>query len=356
MNDVISKIEQLEKSWVNLADSTLGAKILFVTDEFFAPAERMLNPEEPLWKEGVFDDNGKWMDGWETRRKRDEGHDYCIVQLAKPGAIKAIDLYTRYFTGNYAPVSSVDVCHSEKQPDDKTDWVEIMPSTPLQGDSHNFYEIKDERVWTHLRLNIFPDGGIARLRVYDINSDLPKDLTISVIQPSEETNDVKIDWRNIKPDELIELSAIENGGRALECSDEHFGETRNLLKPGRGINMGDGWETRRTRQPNHDWVIISFGHAGVVKNIEIDTAHFKGNFPHQVSINATYLPNDCNQNVAPRSLFWKEILPLQRLEMDKQHFFEKELLDVGPISHVRVNIHPDGGLSRIRFFGYIHIE
>ena len=154
-------------------------------------------------------------------------------------------------------------------------------------------------------------------------------------------------------EQMIELSAVDFGGKALECSDEHYGSIHNLLKPERGIDMGDGWETRRRREPGYDWVILKLGQAGSVDKNEIDTAHYKGNFPHQISINAAYLPNDCDRNMAPRSLYWDELLPLQLLEMDKQHFYESEIIDIGQITHIRINIHPDGGLSRVRFFGRI---
>ena len=154
-----------------------------------------------------------------------------------------------------------------------------------------------------------------------------------------------------KTGDLIELSALEHGGLALECNDEHYGSIQNLLKPGRGSDMSDGWETRRRREPGFDWVIIKLGQAGTIKEIEIDTAHFRGNFPHQVSINTAYLPNDCDENLAPRALYWKELLAPQFMEMDKQHYFRSELLHKEAVSHVRVNIHPDGGLSRVRFLG-----
>ena len=153
------------------------------------------------------------------------------------------------------------------------------------------------------------------------------------------------------PADLIELSLNENGGKALECNDAHYGSIHNLLKAGRGKDMGDGWETRRRREPGYDWVIIKLGLAGVVQLIEIDTAHFKGNFPHRISINSAYLPQDCDENLAPRSLYWDELLPAQALQMDKQHYFKSEITESGLITHLRINIHPDGGLSRVRFFG-----
>ena len=348
-------MEELMKNCTNLADADLGAKILYTSDDFFASAERMLNPEEPVWKEGEYDDHGKWMDGWETRRKRFEGHDYSIVKLAKPGEIKTIDLYTRYFTGNYAPVCSVEICSSDTTPNESTIWIEIIPSSPLQGDSHNFFKLEKKYFCTHLRLNIFPDGGIARLRVYDTDIHLPEDNVFPDKRLTETETETKIEVHKttVNDNGLIELSAYENGGQALECSDEHFGKMHNLLKHGRGLNMGDGWETRRARKPNFDWVIISLGHSGIIKKIEIDTAHFKGNFPDKISINAAYLINDCNKNLAPRSIFWQELLPPQSLKMNEQHFFEELIIDLGPLTHVRINIYPDGGLSRVRFWGDI---
>ncbi len=153
------------------------------------------------------------------------------------------------------------------------------------------------------------------------------------------------------PDNLLELSSNENGGKALECNDAHYGSIHNLLKSGRGRDMGDGWETRRRREPGYDWVIIKLGQAGIIEVIEIDTAHFKGNFPHQLSINSAYLPGDCDENLAPRSLYWDELLAPQTLQMDHQHFFKAEIAETGLVTHLRINIHPDGGLSRVRFFG-----
>ncbi len=159
-------LDELAASCVNLADAGLNAAALFATDEFFAAKERMLNPAEPIWKEAVYDAHGKWMDGWETRRKREHGHDYCIVRLIGPGTIKAIDIDTRYFTGNYPPLVSVEACCQDSDPDENTQWTEILSPSPIEGDRHNLFELKNDDTWTHLRLNIFPDGGIARLRVY----------------------------------------------------------------------------------------------------------------------------------------------------------------------------------------------
>lgn len=331
METADKRLTALAKRYVNLTDASLGAEALFASDEFFAAKERMLNPQAAVFDAGRYDEHGKWMDGWETRRKRDQGFDYCVLRLAVPGLIKVVDLDTRFFTGNYAPLASLQACNSAAAPSEITVWQEIMPPVPLRGDTSNLFAVDSDQAWTHVKLNIFPDGGIARLRVY---------------------GEAHCDWSQRDPSALIDLIAFENGGKALECSDEHYGTPRNLLKPGRGANMGDGWETQRRREPGFDWVILKLGHPGEVDGIEIDTAHFKGNFPDRVSILAARLQDDCDRNLAPRSLNWKSLLAEQPLQADKQHFFESELENIGPITHIRVDIHPDGGLSRVRLFGH----
>jgi len=318
---------------INLAHPRLGAKVVFTTDEWFAPCERMLQPEPAVFIPDKFDDNGKWMDGWETRRKRGEGFDHAIVQLGRPGFIRGVDIDTTHFTGNYPPAASLDACYvADGDPDESAKWVEILPSVSLRGDSHAFHAIGDERLFSHIRLNIYPDGGVARLRVY---------------------GEPQCDWDSRDPAELVDLLALENGGRAITCNDQHFGTILNLNMPGRGTNMGDGWETRRRREPGNDWAILAVGHPGVIKAIEVDTAHFKGNYPDQCSVQAAYVRGGTDESLVTQSMFWQELLPPQKLKMDAVQRFETELQDIGPITHVRLNIIPDGGVSRLRLFGNI---
>ncbi len=315
---------------VNLADARLGAKATFVTDDWFADVNRMLNPEPPVWKEGVYDDCGKWMDGWESRRKRFEGYDYAIVRLGAPGSIEAFEINTTYFTGNYPPSASVDVCYSpDADPDDNTQWYNLLHAVDLQGDSDHLFEVNSDQPWSHVRLNIYPDGGIARFRVYG--------------RPY-------IDWSQVDQNETIDLVAALNGGRAIACSDEHFGKMSNLLNPGRGINMGDGWETARRRIPGYDWVILALGCPGVVEEIEIDTAHFKGNFPDSVDIQAACVPGGTDDQIATQSLFWRTLLPNQKMKPDALQRFKVDS-DFGVITHIKLNNHPDGGISRVRLIG-----
>lgn len=320
--------------FVNLADARLGTKAIYVTDDWFAEVNRLLQPTPPVWKEGVFDDNGKWMDGWESRRKRFEGYDYAIIELGVPGTIKGVDIDTSFFTGNYPPSASLDACFSPNaDPNDDTVWTEVLASVDLNGNSQHLHEVQDDRPWTHLRFNIYPDGGVARLRVYGIPW---------------------CDWSQQDPNEQVDLASALNGGRALACSDEHFGKMSNILNPGRGVNMGDGWETARRRTPGNDWVIVALGHPGIIDSVLIDTLHFKGNYPDSCSIQAAYVKGGTDSQIETQSLYWRELLPSQKLDMHREHTFTEQLRDIGPITHVRLNIFPDGGVSRMRLFGRIH--
>jgi len=318
----------------NLADARLGAEAIHCTDDFFADMNRMLQNHDPVWKEGVYDDTGKWMDGWESRRKRQQGHDHCTVRLGLPGRIRGLNIDTSFFTGNYAPSVSLEACYMEQgDPTDDTQWQEVQPALNLQGDSHHIQAINCDDVFTHVRLHMYPDGGVARLRIY---------------------GEVVKDW-SAQTDDLVDLAAMGNGGRALLCSDEHFGTMDNILAPGRGINMGDGWETARRRIPGFDWVIIALGHAGTVSEIEVDTAHFKGNFPDSCSIQAAFVEGGSDEQMASQSLYWSELLPSQKMSMDHIHTYTNEVANLGPVTHVRLNIFPDGGVSRLRIKGQIII-
>jgi allantoicase len=317
---------------INLADGSLGAQAIWANDEFFAAKERMLSPAEPVLRAGTFDDHGQWMDGWETRRRRSDGHDSCVVRLAYPGVIRLIDLDTRYFTGNFPPQASADATSDADPLAPGTRWTPILPVRALTGDGHNVSPIEDGSVWRSLRLNIYPDGGIARFRVYGI---------------------VRPDWNAVRSDELVDLFAVERGGVALQANDQHYGNIRNLNRPGRGVNMGDGWETRRRRTPGCDWVIVKLGHPGTIREVQIDTAHFRGNYPDRVSLQGALVLGVSDDALSAASTDWPVLLPEQRMSADAEHHFKDQLARLGPVSHVRMNIHPDGGVSRLRLVGTI---
>ena len=320
------------QQWINLAQAQLGAEVTFATDEFFAPKESLIKTEEPVFLPDAFTDQGKWMDGWESRRKRHDGFDYCIVKLGISGIIRGFDIDTRFFTGNYPPSASIDVCFSETAPDESTSWTRILASENLQGNSHNLFKIDNEFPWNYVRLNIYPDGGVARLRVY---------------------GEILPDWEKHNPANLIDLIAMENGGRALMCNDEHFGSMHNIIKTHPPLNMGDGWETRRRREPGYDWAIFSLGRLGRIEQIIAKTTFFKGNYPDSCSIQGAYVKGGSEDTIATQSLFWPELLPQSKLSADNDHIFDSEINDIGAISHIRLNIFPDGGISRLRLFGKV---
>ena len=326
--------DRFSLNYINLAHPRLGAKTVFVTDDFFAPCERMLNPAPAVFIPGKFDDNGKWMDGWESRRKRVEGYDYCIVRLGRPGVIRGVDIDTSHFRGNHPPAASIDACLCDDDlPGESTSWTTILDSVDLEQDKHHLHDIVDSGVYSHLRLNIYPDGGIARLRVYGVP---------------------QCDWSEQDPAAIVDLAALENGGRAIACSNQAFGSNMmSLGLPGRGVDMGDGWETARRREPGNEWVIVALGHPGTIKAVELDTAHYKGNYPDRASIQAGYQRRITRNSVTIESMFWPELMAEQKLSADSVCRFESELQDLGPVTHVRVNIIPDGGLSRVRLFGLI---
>ena len=319
------------RRFVNLADARLGAQALHASDEFFAAKERMLDPSPATFVPGKYDANGKWMDGWESRRRRGPGHDWCVVRLARPGRVHGVDLDTSHFSGNFPPAAGLEGCRVDSgEPDAQTRWFPLLPPVDLGGNRHHYFAIDTDAPCTHVRVNLYPDGGLARLRVY-----ATPDANAAVAEP----------------DGSLDLAAALNGGTVLACNNEHFGRASTLLLPGRGVNMGDGWETRRRREPGNDWCIVALARTGTIEAIEVDTAHFKGNFPDRCSLQAACVPEATTQALVTGSMFWPELLPPQALQMDHQHRFREALLAHAPVSHVRFNIFPDGGVSRLRLFG-----
>ncbi len=322
---------EFTRRYLNSADARLGAQALLASDDFFADKQRMLNPQPAQFIADKYDDNGKWMDGWESRRKRGAGHDWCIVRLARPTRIRGLDLNTSHFTGNFPPAASIDTCSTDSGdagPD--SDWASLLPAVTLAGNAHHYHAVDSHSYVTHLRVNLLPDGGLARLRVY------------GEVQPAA-----------ADADGLIDLAAALNGGRAVAANNAHFGSASNLLLPGRGINMGDGWETRRRREPGFDWCVIALARPGLIEEIEVDTCHFKGNFPDRCSLAAALVIDANDAALITQSMFWTPLLPEQKLQMDHQHYFREQIIGIGPVSHVRFNIHPDGGVSRLRLRGRV---
>lgn len=331
---------------VNLAHARLGTQVVYVTDEFFAPRERMLKTEDPVFIPGKYDTHGKWMDGWESRRKREGPNDYCIVRLGLAGVIHGVEIDTRHFTGNYPPQASLEAIAATSLPTPlehpgfatehgDSPWHEILPRQPLRGDTRQFFAVQDPTVYTHVRLHIFPDGGIARLRIYG--------------RPH-------VEWQQTMG--LIDLAAMSSGGHPLAWNDAHFGAPQNVLAPGRGENMGDGWETRRRRDPGHDWLVIALGCPGRIAQAVIDTRHFKGNSPRSASLQAIQAHSSLPaETLEAESEAWPLLLPEQMLKAHCEHVFPmRALLQENPVNYVRLNIFPDGGISRLRLFGYPSLD
>ncbi len=315
---------------IDLAQARLGTKVVYKTDEFFAPAKRIINPWPPIFKEGVFDKNGKWMDGWETRRKRNKGNDFLILKLGRPGTIHKVDIDTSYFNGNQPSKVSLDACYSKtKLPNKNSKWTRILKKKSTKPNSHHFFNIKNKSIFTHIKLNIYPDGGVARIRVYG-----------------------KMIAKKKFGNKIINLTSVLNGATPIACNNEHFGRAENILAPGMGKNMGDGWETRRSRGKNYDWLILKCATAGKINKIQIDTHHFKGNYPDKCSLQAAYL-NDkiSSKNIVKNSKKWKFLLGKVKLQAHKKHNFNNKLMKKNKINYIRINIFPDGGISRIRAFG-----
>ncbi|WP_185983853.1 allantoicase [Aureimonas mangrovi] len=321
--------EELLKRFVDLAHPRLGTQVTFATDDFFADKARMIQPGPALFYPDRFDDNGKWMDGWESRRKRVPGHDHALVKLGQRGVIHAIDIDTSFFTGNFPPHAEIEAADTVEEPGEG-DWTTIVPKAALKGDSHNLFDIAERGPWRWLRLHIHPDGGVARLRVYGT---------------------VAKDWADVSPQEEVDLASLLNGGTAVAWNDAHYGHPANMLAPGTAPVMADGWETARRRVPGNDWCVLKLGTAGTVERVHIDTRHFKGNFPDRFTLRAKRLGSDPSADVIEEaSADWPLLVTETKLSADDQ--IEITTVEpLGPVTHVRLDIFPDGGVSRLRLFG-----
>ena len=271
------------------------------------------------------------MDGWETRRRRGLGHDWCLVRLGVAGVLAVIEIDTRHFTGNYPPAALVEGC-ADETPNATTSWRVLVPTSALGPNKRHLFTVSDHRPVKWLRLSIVPDGGVARLRAHGA---------------------AFFDPTGLPADGEIEISAVKYGGRILGFSDAHYGDPWVILTDGRGRDMGDGWETRRRREPGHDWMVIALGLPGTITRLEIDTAHFKGNFPDKVSLQACRMEDRTDESIICQSMFWPDLMVPQVVQADSVHIFRSDqLAALGPVTHVRLNIHPDGGISRFRAFGH----
>jgi len=315
---------------INLAQPRLGSKVIFKTDDFFASANRIIDPLQPVFKEGLFDKNGKWMDGWESRRKRTSGHDYLIIKLGRPGSICKVDVDTSHFNGNQPSMISLEGCNSKSKSIKNLKWKTLIGKKKTKANSHHIFNVSSKSIFTHIKLNIFPDGGVARLRLYG--------------NISKENNNFG--------NKTINLASLLNGASVIACNNEHFGKAENILVPGKSKNMGDGWETRRRRGKGYDWLIMNSIKGQKINKIEVSTHHFKGNFPSHCSLQAAFIPNKKSpSSIVKSSNYWKFLLNKINLSANKTHKFKNKLMKNNKINYIKINIFPDGGISRLKIFG-----
>jgi allantoicase len=320
--------------FVDLASRRFGGSVVAATDETFAPKENLILPSVPTFTARTFGQRGQVYDGWETRRRREPGHDWAIVRLGLPGVVHGVVVDTAHFTGNYPESAALDGRCEDGYPGAAQlagaadGWLSLVPRRRLRGDTRNVFAVAARQLVTHLRLTIHPDGGVARLRVYG-----------EVVPDPRRLLDLSLD-----------LAALENGGRVEECSNRYYSAPDNVIAPGRPATMGEGWETRRRRGEGNDWLRLRLAAAGHVRQVVLDTTHFIGNAPGAARILG------CDATVAdpadPAS--WWELLPRTRLQPDTRHWFDT---DPNPrTTHARVDIYPDGGLARVRLHGVLSTD
>jgi len=317
----------------DLASERFGGAVLLANDEFFAPKEGLIKAGAAEWKEGLYNERGKWMDGWETRRRRQPGHDWAVLRLGFPGIVRAVVIDTSFFTGNYPEHASLEGCAVEGVQAASVVaasdvWKPLLKRSALEGNTANRFVIDGPaRRLTHVRLNIFPDGGVARLRLH---------------------GEVVPDPHHFAQGREVDLAALEHGGFVVACSDMHYGHRQNLIQPGRSTHMGDGWETKRRRGPGNDWSIVRLARRGTVDRIELDTDHFKGNAPGQCMLES------CDASASapfdPAKAKWQPLLKQTPLEPHTRHAWDAK--GGKPATHVRLNIYPDGGVARLRLIGH----
>lgn len=337
---------------VDLAAERLGGSVLYATDDFFAEKENLLKPQEAVFIDGKYTDRGKWMDGWESRRKRSYAEsslafpdsDYAIIRLGLSGVVRGVVVDTAFFKGNYPKACAIEGASIAGYPDvtaltsDTVRWTPILPRVDLKGDTKNVFAVDSSRRFTHLRLHMFPDGGIARLRVH-----------------GEVIADRRWTGPRARP-QLVDLAAAEHGALVVACNDMFFGSRHNLIMPGRGVNMGDGWETKRSRREGPDWVVVRLAAPGAIERAIVDTLHFKGNAPDACAIDVASVTPDAAGGADPDGASdagWSPLLPRTKLQPHTAHVFVDELAQAASATHVRLRIWPDGGISRLRLFGVV---
>ncbi len=321
----------------DLASRALRGSVPAASDEFFAEADNLIKPEAPAHRPRTFGPKGQLYDGWETRRRHlpdgslpgPDAHDWAVIRLGAPCVVREVVVDTAFFTGNHPQSCSVQAATVPGYPGiaelAAAAWAEIVPRSPLAGGTEHVFPVAGPgRRRTHVRLNIFPDGGVARLRVH--GEVVPDPALVTGL--------------------TVNLAAAELGADVAGCSDRFFSAPRNAISPGLPAVMGEGWETRRRRDGGNDWLIVRLAAAGVVRLAEIDTLHYKGNAPAAAALSGI----DARRAPLSDAGAWSELLPRTRLQPDTAHRF---LVAGAEATHVRLDIFPDGGVARLRLFGSV---
>lgn len=326
------EVDDFARRWINLADERLGARVVEVSDEFYAPAQRMLNPKPANYY--FHDEEGmRWVDGWETSRRRRAGHEHCVIRLGRRGRIAGLVFDTSFYTGNYPVGVELEGCCSDDDvPGAAAAWTPLAGFTRLAGDTQRLVVVDAPGVCSHVRLHLHPDGGMARVRVF------------GAVDPSAVAD----------APGLVDLAALENGGRIVGCNDRHFGSVNAMIAPGPSVEWGKGWETRRRREPGNDWAVIALAQPGRIEEVEVDTKYYLANQPDRFSLQAVLLDGPMpDELLLNQSMFWPELLGEQALKGGASLQVKDGLRAPGRVSHVRLNIFPDGGVTRLRLRGRV---
>ena len=310
----------------DLASRLLGGSVVSANDELFAERENLIKPEAPSYSTYTFGHKRQVYDGWETRRRREPGHDHAIVRLGAAGVVRGVVVDTAFFKGNYPPEVSVEGAGVEGYPSpaelEAAEWLPLVPRSPVKGDARNPFPVTAPDRFTHVRLCMYPDGGVARLRVHGEVVPDPRFLATGT----------------------LDLAALVNGGVVTDCSNMFYSSPTNLISPGDARVMGEGWETARRRDDGNDWVELALAGPGVVRLAELDTRYFLGNAPGWASLGGVDRRTGLDEPAA-----WAELLARTRLQPDTRHLFR--LPDAGEVTEVRLDVFPDGGMARVRLYG-----
>jgi allantoicase len=398
----------------NFCSASAGAKTLFATDDWFATADNLLKDGPPLFIDDLFCTQGKVMDGWETRRRREAGNDWCLIKLSSKAKVWAVELDTAHFTGNNTPRVSIEIADVTVEEQNSlvrglpgaferllyggvqgtgqtptmvaealeavkvVEWKELLPETPLRPGFDptrmHYFKMETPVVGSLIRVNYFPDGGVARLRLWGESQGevMPTPPPQYMPIKTGETCTVVAHSTTDSPPsrnafDFPELSSQDEGGVGVSCSNKHYGEPWRLTQKSLGKDMGDGWETARhpcrppvlikdpvthlIDSPLMDWAILKLGKeaANGVARVILDTRHFRGNYPESVLVEGCFNPDDSEEAE------WFTVVPRTRMSPDSEHVFDRTKDQVHnsarPITHVRVSIYPDGGISRVRIYG-----